>query len=156
MLNIFYDYIDLEEDGIEIERHTDDGHSYVRVQRVILTGSEADDFRQEVKEYIEAGEFNGHRYNTVIESYWPDDPSEIRTKYIAPDFRPALKDDVVQCAVCRKTVKSGTWEGFILDAGFFVVHPDDVYGDQQGSWQRVGSECVRRIGKEWFRNKQEG
>ena len=73
MESIFYDYIDLEEDGIEITRYTDDGLSYVRVDIARITGSEVDDFRQEVKEYVEAGEFNEHRLNTVVASYFPEE-----------------------------------------------------------------------------------
>lgn len=74
----------------------------------------------------------------------------MRQKYVEPDFRPNLKEGVSQCAICRKVVKNSVWRGFMSYDGFFVIHPEDIAFAPTGSWHDVGSNCVKRIGREWF------
>lgn len=84
------------------------------------------------------------------------DETRYRTVFLDPDYRRDPKTPVF-CCVCQKDI--GGTPGFtarLVDGGVSAVHPDDEHlvpdglADDYGT-HPVGSDCARRIGREWFR-----
>lgn len=91
-----------------------------------------------------------------------------RTKMMDPDYRREPKTNCF-CEVCQKDIKATSpklWIAYELDKLPLIIHPEDLDEaakdirtrrttpmTRELQYGRIGTECAKKVGKEWIITK---